>query len=162
MYNASLENNLISSDIVSLMADHCSIQLDIDETKIKSAAKVAQDLDLKRVIKQENLDRCINPDGEADEELRDLVIPAWCYFTYARCLKMFQGTLTDGGYVVEGEAESRNAAKSAANEMSSIAEVYLASVVEFLEEEDPATEVTAENINPRVRVFGGEENRATN
>ncbi len=42
MYSLGLENKLISSDIAEMMQDYVSIQLDIDNTKIKAAALVAQ------------------------------------------------------------------------------------------------------------------------
>jgi hypothetical protein len=162
MYNAHLENSLISPDIVDLMQDYCSIQIDIDETKIKAAALVAQNIDLKRNIKKDNLNRCIDPQCSSDEELRSLIIPAWCYYTYSRALKMFQGTLTDGGYTVEGEAESQSAAKHVANEMYAIAEGYIQEALEFLQEENPNTDVDGKDLTPSIRVFGGEEYRASN
>lgn len=162
MYNVHLENRLISPDIVNLMQDYCSIQVDIDETKIKAAAMVAQDIDIKRTLKKVNLDRCINPSTDKDRELRDLIMPAWSYFTYSRALKMFQGTFTDGGYIIEGEAESQSAAKQTANEMYAIAEAYMGEALEFLRSENPNTEADGRNMTPNVRVFGGEERRASN
>lgn len=162
MYNSSLENKLIIVDIADVMSDHVSIQIDIDETKIKAAAIVAQNIDIKRILKQDNLDRCISPQDESDEELKALVVPALCYFTYSRCLKMFQGTFTDSGYIVEAEAEARNASKSVANEMFSIGEAFLQDAIDFLGEDEEATQPEVENMTPRVRIFGGGENRASN
>lgn len=163
MHDVNLENSLILTDIVDAMQDYTSIQIDIDETKVKAAELVAQKLDLTRIIGKANVDRCIDPQNTADEELKVLVVPALCYFTYARCLKMFQGTFTESGYTTEVEANDKNVAKSVANEMSTIAETFLQDVVEFLEEENPSDEaVDKSKINPRIRTFGGKEFRASN
>lgn len=161
MYSANLENELIVVDIISTLADWASIQLDIDETKVKSAAIVAQRVDLKRILK-DDLARCKDPQTEADEELRELVVPALCYYTYARCLSMNRGVLTDGGYAIEEGSADREDVKATVNEIRSIGAVFLNSAVEFLQEEDPETEVSDEGIVTGVRVFGGEENRASN
>jgi len=162
MYNANLENQLISVDIPLLMQDYTSIQLDIDESKIKAAAWVAQRIDLKAIGKK-NIERCREPQNEVDEELRDLVIPAWCYFTYYRSLRMFQGTLTDGGFSVESDAESTNAAKTASNTIKSIAEEFLKDVLEFINAENPqSSQIDTKDIVTGIRVFGGKENRGSN
>lgn len=168
MYSLDLENRLISSDIAEIMQDYVSIQLDIDNTKIKAAALVAQDIDMKRIIGQANIDRVVQLDvydtntPEADINLRELIIAPWCYYTYYRCLLMFQGTFTDSGYAIESEAVSRDAAKSVANEMKSIGDSFMISVVEFLEAENPNTEADDAKLSPKVRSFGGRENRASN
>ena len=158
MYNSRLENELIVPDIADAMQDYTSIQLDIDPTKVKAAALAAQKIDISRVIGKENIIRCVEPQTEADDELRELIIPALCYYTYARSLKMFQGTLTDSGYMAEGEALDRNTAKSVANEMNSIAEVYLNDVIEFLAKESPEEEEEQKSkLTPGIRVVGGKE-----
>lgn len=168
MYDVGLENKLISSDIAEIMQDYVSIQLDIDNTKIKAAALVAQSIDITRVITKVNLDRVIGLDiyddtiPAADLALRELLLAPWCYYTYARCLTMFQGTFTDSGYATEAEAESRNAAKSVGQEMKAIGDSFMLQVVEFLESEDPNTEADDEKLSPRIRTFGGRENRASN
>lgn len=166
MYNSNLENKLISPDIRDLMSDYVSMQLDIDDTKIKAAALVAQELDIARVVQRVNLDRVIGLDEETadpqDWELRELIIAPWCYYTYARCLLMFQGTFTDSGFAVESEAEARNAAKSVSNEMKSIGDTFLQKVIDFLQEEAPSSDVSNDKLSTRVRVFGGQENRASN
>jgi hypothetical protein len=167
MHRSINENQLIIVDIVDVMTDYTSIQIDIDETKVKAAALVAQNVDIKRLITKVNLDRAINPATEAvqkakDDALIELLIPPLCYFTYARCLKMFQGTFTDSGYTTETEADDRNAVKSTANEMRSIAETFMSDVIDFLEAEDPNTEATGDNITPSIRVFGGKEDRESN
>ena len=168
MYSLGLENRLISSDVAELMQDYVSIQLDIDNTKIKAAALVAQEMDLKRVIGQVNLDRVVGLDvydesvAAADISLRELIIAQWCYYTYARCLSMFQGTFTDSGYAQEAQAADKGAAKAVANEMKGIGDTFMLSVVEFLEEEDPQTVADDLKLSPRIRSFGGKENRASN
>lgn len=168
MYDVGLENKLISSDIAEIMQDYVSIQLDIDNTKIKAAALVAQSIDITRVITKVNLDRVIGLDiyddsvPSQDLALRELLLAPWCYYTYARCLTMFQGTFTDSGYATEAEAESRNAAKSVGQEMKAIGDSFMLQVVEFLESEDPNTEADDEKLSPRIRTFGGRENRASN
>lgn len=168
MYSLGLENRLISSDVTELMQDYVSIQLDIDNTKIKAAALVAQEMDLKRIIGQENLDRVVGLDvydesvAAADISLRELIIAPWCYYTYARCLSMFQGTFTDSGYAQEAQAADKGAAKAVANEMKGIGDTFMLSVVEFLEAEDPQTVADDVKLSPRIRSFGGKENRASN
>lgn len=168
MHRANLENRLISSEITDLMQDYVSIQLDIDDTKIKAAALVAQDIDIKRVITKANLDRVLQLDiydedaSQADIDLYELLVAPWCYYTYARCLTMFQGTFTDSGYATEAEAESRQAAKSVGQEMKAIGDSFMIAVVEFLESEDPNTPADDEKLSPRIRAFGGKENRASN
>ena len=168
MYNLGLENKLISSDITEMMQDYVSIQLDIDNTKIKAAALVAQEMDLKRIIGAVNLNRVVGLDiydesvPAADLSLREMIIAPWCYYTYARCLSMFQGTFTDSGYATEAEAADKGAAKAVANEMKGIGDSFMIPVVEFLEEEDPNTVADDAKLTPRIRTFGGKENRASN
>lgn len=162
MFSSALENQLIEVGVVDLLQDYCAIQPDIDETKVKAAALVAQNIDVKRVLTQANLDRCVDPQNEADESLKALVIPAWLYFTYTRLIKMFQGNFTDGGLVTEVESEGRLAAKSMANEMQSIAETYLTDVVAFLNAENPSDPIDETKLTPKIRVFGGNEYRASN
>ena len=163
MHDSNLENRLIVVGIVDAMTDYCSIQIDIDETKVKAAELVAQNIDVKRIIGKDNVARCVEPVTETDNELRDLVIPALCYYTYARCLKMFQGTFTDSGYTSEVEAETRSISKSVGTEMHGIAEVYMQDVLDFLQEEDANdSDVNGTKLTPSIRVFGGEENRASN
>ena len=168
MYDVTLESRLISSDIADMMQDYVSIQLDIDNTKIKAAALVAQEIDIARVITKANLDRVIDLDiydesiPAADLSLRELLVALWCYYTYARCLTMFQGTFTDSGYTVESEAESRQAAKSVGQEMKAIGDSFMLLVVDYLEKENPDTEADDEKLSPRIRTFGGVENRASN
>lgn len=168
MYSAGLENKLISSDVSEIMQDYVSIQLDIDNTKIKAAALVAQEMDLKRIIGSVNLNRVVGLDiydetiAAADLSLRELILAPWCYYTYARCLSMFQGTFTDSGFATEAEAASKDAAKSVANEMRGIGDTFMIPVVEFLELEDPDTVADDAKLTPRIRTFGGKENRASN
>ncbi len=169
MFNSKLENSLLVDSIVETMLDYVPIQPDIDETKVKSAANMALTIDIKRVIKQENVDRCINPQNEADEELLELVIPAYCWFTYANLLKHFQGVFTDGGYAVEEEAQENNSAKSKSADAHGVAEVYFQEAVEFLQLEELANNEDGDDdifdetkMTPSVRVFGGVERRASN
>ena len=168
MHNIDLENRLISSEITDLMQDYVSIQLDIDQTKIKAAALVAQELDITRVITKANMDRVVQLNiyddtvATADKDLYELLIAPWCYYTYSRCLTMFQGTFTDSGYAVEAEADSQNAAKSVAIEMKAIGDSFMLLVVEFLEAENPDTKADDAKLQSRIRTFGGKENRASN
>jgi hypothetical protein len=168
MYDVSLESRLISSDIADMMQDYVSIQLDIDNTKIKAAALVAQEIDIARVITKANLDRVIDLDiydetiPDADLSLRALLVAPWCYYTYARCLTMFQGTFTDSGYAVEAEATDKDAAKAVAQEMKSIGDSFMLLVTEFLTAEDESTLADDSKLAPRIRVMGGKENRASN
>lgn len=168
MYDVNLENRLISSEITDMMQDYVSIQLDIDSTKIKAAALVAQEIDIARVITKANLERVIDLDiydetiPAADLSLRALLVAPWCYYTYARCLTMFQGTFTDSGYAVEAEATDKDAAKAVANEMKSIGDSFMLLVTEFLETEDESTLADDRKLAPRIRVMGGQENRASN
>jgi hypothetical protein len=160
MYSSQLENKLIIVDIVDTLQDYTSIQLDIDPTKVKAASIAAQKADVARIIGTVNEQRCIDPQTPADENLKQLVIPALCYYTYARCLKMFQGTFTDSGYTTETEADDRNSAKSVSNEMNSLGDVYMKDVITFLEAESPGTEQErTDKLVPRIRVFGGKEHR---
>lgn len=162
MYEAQLENKLIIVDIVDVLQSYCAIQVDIDETKVKAAQLMAIQLDLKRLIKKENVERCINPATEADETLKQLVIVPLCYFTYGRLLKQFPGTFTDSGFITETEAEDRGVVKSTANEYVSIGETFMEDVFAFLEDESTDIEVTRANLTPNIRVFGGEERRGSN
>lgn len=164
MNNVNLENLLISVDIVDLLQDYVGIQLDIDSTKVKAAAMVAQKIDLKRTIGTDNVTRCREPQNEADEALRDLVIPAWCYYTYSRSLKMFNGTLTDSGYVLSEDAEkAQSAAKKTAESHYSVAEVFIIEAIDFINAESTTDEDIDEGVlTPKIRVFGGQENRASN
>lgn len=166
MYNSKLENQLIYPDIVSVMGDYVGLQEDIDERSVKAAQLMAQNLDIKRIIGKDNLDRVIEVEGEeiegADLELKELLTPSLCYYTYSRLLLNFQGTYTDSGYSNDELAATINEAKSVANQMKSAAEASMIFVTEFLKEEDSDTEADAEKLTPNIRVFGGVENRASN
>lgn len=160
MYNVGNENRLIVEDIAEVMQDYTSIQLDIDPTRVKAAALVAQN-DIKRAIGKANLQRCIEPLTDEDDALKRLIIPPLCYYTYYRCLKMFQGNFTDSGYTTETGAEDRNSAKSVANTYHSIGDTFMMEVFDFLKSEEPG-DVTKVELTPRVRVFGGTEFRGNN
>ena len=165
MYDARLENNLILVDIVATMGDYTSLQPDIDEAKVKAAENIAQNLDIKKVLGQVNLDRCISPQTDEDDQLRELIIPALCWFTYYRLLKLFPGVYTDGGYVVEEGAEGKGETHRVAKEAQSVAEQFLQEAVEFIQAEDEITgedTVEEEKSTSGIRVFGGEERRASN
>jgi hypothetical protein len=164
MYNVNLENQLIDVNIVNLLQDYCSIQLDIDSTRVKASALVAQNIDLYRIMGKVNIDRVKEPQNAEDQALYELVVPAWCYYTYFRCLKMHIGAFTDSGFVVEKEAlASKDLAKSVQNEMYSIAEVYMQHVVDFLDGETTSVQdIDQSKFTPQIRVFGGAENRASN
>ena len=162
MYSSDLENQLIIVDIADALRDYCSIQLDIDDTKVKAAAIIAQKIDISRVIGVANVQRCITPATQEDENLKLLVIPPLCYFTYSRLLTTFQGTMTDSGYATEAGANEKDTAKSVALDIKAIAETFLTDVIDFLKLEDPNSEADGNKLTPRIRVFGGEERRGSN
>ena len=169
MYNPNNTKKLVIVNIARAMQDYCSIQPDIDETKMQAAELVAQNIDLVRLIGRENVERCIDPINledpptEADIALRELVIIALCYYTYSRLLKMFPGTMTDSGYVVEEGAASKAILGNTAAEYYTVAETFMKDVMEYLKLEAPATQsVKDENLTPNIRVFGGREHRASN
>lgn len=169
MYNPENTKKLVIVDIARAMQDYCSIQPDIDPTKMQAAELVAQNIDLVRLIGRDNVARCIDPvnletePSEIDIELRQLVVVALCYYTYSRLLKMFPGTFTDSGYVVEEGAASKALLGNTAAEYYTIAETFMKDVMEFLKLENPATEKVKEmNLTPNVRTFGGNERRASN
>lgn len=151
---------LMVDSIVDSLVAYTSVQPDLDPRKANAAAEIAQKLDVGRIIGKENLDRCINPLTEADSTLLALVLPAFCFFTYSRLLRMFPGTFTDGGYIIEADSSDKSVTKTVSNEHSSIAEAYLQDAMDFLKLETPnGTEVKYEKMTPRIRVFGGGENR---
>jgi hypothetical protein len=164
MYNVELENNLISVDIVDMMQDYVSVQLDIDSTRIKAAANVAQTIDITRVIGVANLQRVKDPQNAVDDAFREMIIPAWIYYTHARLLKMFNGTLTDSGYIVTEDAE-RGAKQSAkdAEQAYSIAEMYMNIALDYLDDEsDTDVNIDRDILTPKFRTFGGGEQRGSN
>lgn len=164
MNNIDLENNLIIPDIADRMQDYVPVQLDIDETKVKAAAYIAQTVDLLRVITQANLDRVKNPQNSEDDALKEAIIPALCFFTHSRCLKMFNGTLTDSGYIVSEDAERAvKIAKEDADESYSVAEVFLTKVLDILDgESETDVNIDRSVMTPKIRVFGGAECKGSN
>lgn len=169
MYNPNLVKKLIIVDIAQSLIDYCSIQPDIDESKIQAAELTVQMVDLKRLIGQDNVTRCIDPVSlitpppQADIDLRELILPAVAFFTYAKLLKLYPGTFTDSGYIIEKEASDRNVTTQVSNDYYAIAESFMDEVFKFLETETPNnTVIKPEDMTPSIRVFGGEEFRATN
>lgn len=162
MYNPNLEEALLLPDIADRLTDYVGIQLDIEPTRVKASCLVAQDLDVKFVIGDDNWDRCFddtngNNSVTYSEELYNLVIPALCFFTYARLVSMMQGSVSDSGMAVEEGALSIDEAKSASKQYRAIGETYLGKVVDWLKDEDGGTEATMTKSISRVRRFGGEE-----
>ena len=163
MNNVELENSLIVVNMSDVMLDYVALQPDIDETKVKAAAIMAQTVDIKRLIGAANIQRCVDPQTEEDNALKSIIIAPLCYYTYSRLLRNFHSSYTESGYTIEELAASRNEAKSVANEMVAVAEVGMQEVVEFLELENQNDEnVKPENMTPTIRIFGGQENRASN
>lgn len=162
MYNSQNELSLLLPDIADRMADYVGIQLDVDDTRVKAACLVAQDLDISFVITDANWNRCFDEvDGgtnaDYSEALYDLIIPVVCFFTYSRLVAMMQGNYTDSGMSVEEGALSINEAKAAAKQYRAIGEAYLGKVVKWLEAENSSTEATMEKSVLRVRSYGGQE-----
>lgn len=165
MYNPENELALLLPDIADRLTDYVGIQLDVEDTRVKAACLVAQDLDIKFVITDDNWDRCFEDTNENDnveysEDLYNLVVPTLCFFTYARLVSMMQGSYSDSGMTVEEGALSINEAKSASKQYRAIGESYLAKVVEWLEDEDSTTEATMDKSILRVRSFGGQERQS--
>lgn len=169
MYNPENTKKLIVVNISQVLIDYTSIQCDIDESKIQSAELIAQMIDLKRLIGAENVTRCIDPVNRTgtipieDINLRELVLPVIAYFTYSRLLRMFPGTFTDSGYVIEKEASDRNVTTAVSNEYAGIAESFMDEVFTFLKAETKEDKkVQPDKLTPSIRVFGGQEFRASN
>ena len=160
MFNSGFENNLLVHDVISVLGDFVSLQPDLDETKVKAASKVAQEIDIERIIGEDSMLRAITPQTPEDEKLRKLVLNAWAYYTYGRLLLMYQGVLTDGGFVTEVDKEATGIAKSTANHHFSIAEAYMAKVITFLDKEKPTELIDQTKLTPRIRTFGGNEYRS--
>jgi hypothetical protein len=161
MYSVDLENSLISPDIVNLMSERCSVQLDIDQTRIKSAAIVAQDIDLGEVLTKAQIERARNPQNEEDDELLELIIPAWCFYTYSRCLSMNVGSFTDSGFVIEKEVlDAEEILWRTKKDAIVTATVYMDKVIEFLETE--TTSLDLPEVPLRIRTMGGQEHRGSN
>lgn len=162
MYDIKLEDQLLFPDIGDRLSDYVGIQLDADDTRIKSACLMAQNLDIKRIIGKEYWDKCFEGNEEFNEEFFDIVTPALMYYTYARLIKLFQGNYTDSGYSIEGEVESLQATRTASKDYMAIAEVYMQEVISFIEGEKKELQIQPEEFIQRVRSFGGKENRASN
>ena len=156
------QNRIILEEIVDFMVLWCSIQPDIDEAKVKAANVVAQKMDIESVIGAANIDRCLDitvSSPEADIQLKELLIPVICFYTFSRLLKLFPGTFTDSGYIVEAGASEKNITRHTANDFSDTAKVFLQDVLAFLALESPENEIEiASNVKKRVVTFGGKEN----
>lgn len=167
MYTSDLENQLIFPDITDQMQQYVSIQQDIDDTRVKAAALIAQNIDIERIIGEDNLARVIVSEtnteivGE-DLKLKRLLAAPLCYYTYSRLLISFQGNYTDSGYENDELAAQRNEAKSVSKEMKGVAEAFMQKVIKFLETENPSTPADSTKLTPRIRVFGGKESRSSN
>jgi hypothetical protein len=165
MFDAVRENNLIVIDPVDTMLDYTSLQPDIDSTKIKAAWSIAQDIDVTRVVGKKYVDIAKDPINDIEDGVKDLMIKALCYYTYHRCLTMFQGTLTDSGYMQDEGTADRNSAKSVANEVKSVGDEYMADLITYISDNFPKEEnenEMKEKLQPRIRVFGGKEMRGSN
>jgi hypothetical protein len=153
---------IIIEDIIPAMISWCSIQPDIDEAKVRAANIVAQKMDIEAVIGAANIDRCVDQtisSPAADIQLKELLIPVICFFTFSRLLKLFPGTFTDSGYIVEQGASDKNITRHTANDYSDTATVFLQDVLDFLKVENPEAAVEREqNVVKRVMVIGGKEN----
>lgn len=164
MFDVRNENRIITQDVVQTLRDYVGVQPDINEQKIKAGWLIAQDLDVMRVVGIDIIKRCVEPENEQDEILKFLVMQACSFYCYARLLKMFQGTLTEGGFHIEKEATDRNTAKSTALEFEATGDTYMTAVIGFLEDEDPKLKEKrlTKKLAPTIRVIGGQERRASN
>ena len=162
MYDIRLEEQLLFPDIADRLSDYVGIQLDADDTRIKSASLMAQNLDIKRIIGKDNWLRCFEEQETFDEIFYELVTPALMYYTYARLIKLFQGNYTDSGYAIEAEVESLSAVKSASHDYMAVAETYMQEVIQFIEDEKTEINIEPQQFIQRVRSFGGQEKRASN
>lgn len=168
MYNSENENDLIVNDVVQVVRDYVGVQPDINDQKLKSCWWTAQELDVDRVlckIEPNWKERCLETATPADEKLKRLLVPALANYCYARALGRHQGTLTDGGYMVEKEATDLNTSKSASNNFKADAEEFMVKVINFISSENPNTskdEDAKAKLTPSIRVIGGQEWRASN
>lgn len=168
-YNPDNLKKLVAVDIAQVMIDYCSIQPDIDYSKLQAAELVAQKMDLERLITKANVARCMDPNyrdtppSSADLELRELVLIPLAYYTYARALEMFAGTLTDSGYSIEPGASTKGEAGNTANAYKATAVTFMEDVLDFLKAETPTIQKPdIKKKVPSIRTFGGQENRASN
>lgn len=166
MYTSRNENKLIFPDIVDLMTQYVALQPDIDETMVKAACLMAQNIDIKRVLGKDNLERLIEQEGvefsNEDKELIILIEAPLCYYTYSRLLLSFQGNFTDSGFTTDQLATSLNEAKRVSKEMKSVADTYMEEVIEYLKVEDINTVADSTKLSSEIRVFGGKEYRSSN
>ena len=162
MYNSKLENSLLLPDVADRITDYCGIQLDVDDTRVKSACLIAQDLDVKKVIGADNWLKCFEDDDNYSEELFDLVVPALCFLTYSRLVALMQGNYTDSGMSVEEGALSIDEAKAASTQYRAIGESYLGELVDFIKAENPESSASMDKSVLRIRSFGGDEGRGSN
>ncbi len=75
---------------------------------------------------------------------------------------MFQSNFTDSGLEFAELATSRNEAKSISNEMRAVADDFMKDVIEFLEEENPQSDIKEANLTIHVKSWGGKECRGSN
>lgn len=161
----SLEEKLIFQDINDIMQDYTSIQPDIDDQRVKAACLLAQNVDIKRLIGQNNIDRCLNPTTDFENELVEKIEPPICYYTYARLLNSFQGSYSESGYSVEELALATAETKRLSNEIRSIAEEYMKEVLILLKDEsdtDDDSDIHDDKLVSSIHVMGGRESRASN
>ena len=162
MYNVQLENELIIFDIRDTLASVCSVQYDMDDNKLKSAQKLAIDMDLTEIIGEANVSRCVDQAddaSQADQDLLKLIIAPLCHYTYKWSLDYFQGTLTDSGFSVVDKAEAIEEAEKAAVKAEYVGSKYMNKVIAFLEAEDASTLADIDNVPKVSQVFGGTEGR---
>lgn len=164
MFSSDNENDLIVTDVVQTLLDCVGIQQDINDVKCKASWLLAQEIDAERVLNEDVFARCREPQNDADNKLKRLVLKMLSFYTYSRLLKGNQGTFTDGGYQIEKEATDGKTTLATANYHYSVADVYLTKVLDFLKLETPdldQTQVKAKMV-PRIRKFGGRESRGSN
>ena len=156
--------DLIIDDIVTEMKNYVPIQPDIDPSNIMAAELQAQNLDIKRIVKKDILNRMINPVEAYDLLLVDAVTAPLCYFTFSRLYLGFDMSYADGGADTETDKDVFGKVKEQGNYWKSIAIEAMGDLIDLIEDEHEGDnkQIDESKMVSRIRVIGGHENRASN